>query len=338
MKLSKPKLVCVCGTTASGKTDLAISIAQFLGSEVLCFDSAQVFRHADIGSAKVTSEDRRKVPHQLLDLFEPSEKVQAGAFLDLAANQIQRLSAEKKIPVLCVGTSLYFRLLLEGIAETGEAAPQVRVALEKENTQELYQKLQATDPKRASELHLNDRLRIIRALEIFMTTGKTASELYAEQKRQIEYDVLLLILVWPREKLAERIQQRTTLMLEAGLIEEVKFLHENYGPDIQIFDSIGYQESLEFLEGGKSIQDLEQSISLHTRQLAKRQLTFWRSFPRKLGFKLLPEQDFSLLAGKNNERQIMTLDLSLTALQSEIDGFLEQENGSKAIYINAQTL
>lgn len=333
---ARPKLVCVCGTTASGKSDLSILLAQHLQTEIICFDSAQVFKFADIGSAKVDKLDQAKVRHHLIDIYEPDQKLQAGAFIQLANLEIDKLIRKSKIPLLCIGTSLYFRLLLEGLADTGEADLTVRNQLEQLPTHELYQQLVNSDPQRATQLHFNDRLRIIRALEIFLTQGKTATELYSEQKKQSDYDVLLLILVRNKQSLSERIELRTKKMLKAGLIEESRFLLQKYGRDIQIFDSIGYQESLQYLESQNSpapmsLSELEDRISLHTRQLAKRQLTFWRSYPAKSGFILDPQQNFPEHQ-HNQEKLIKTRKSDFGDIKLEIDSFMKCPS-SRAVYL-----
>jgi tRNA dimethylallyltransferase len=337
----KQKLVCVCGTTASGKSDLSITLAKAFNTSIVCLDSAQAFKHADIGSAKVPKDERGGVEHRLIDFVEADQRLEAGSFIKKAGIEIQGLIDNGMTPLLCVGTSLYFRLLLEGIAETGSADQEIRAKLEESNTSDLYRKLMDLDSTRANNLHPNDRVRIIRALEIFGSSGKTPSQLYAQQQRDLNYDALLIILIWDREVLSKRIEARTKQMFMAGLIEENKFILERYGANSQIFEGIGYSEIIDFLNDKTSEHEALNLVSTHTKQLAKRQLTFWRRFPAKLGFELSPQQNFAeqlqLQKAKNTQLQVNCSKMNLAEIKLEIEKF-KAEGGLKALYVDAAYL
>lgn len=284
------RFIAVCGPTASGKSTASVALAEQLNAEILCFDASQAFLSADIGTAKISEVEKSKVTHHLLDLIKPSERLEAGFFVDHAKEKFDELKSQNILPLICVGSSMYLSLFLDGIAETGSGDLELREKLERLDTQALYEQLQKIDPLRSEALHPNDRLRVIRALEISSVTGKTASQLYSEQQkeREISYCGLYFIICWEREELSSRIATRVNSMLSSGLVSECRDLVASFGRGAQIFDSIGYAETLKFLEGQITEQQLKDEIVLHSKQLAKKQLSFLRRLPQKYGWECLP--------------------------------------------------
>ncbi len=269
------------GATATGKSSLAIALAFEQGGEVVSMDSRQVYRGFDIGTGKVTRDEQAMVPHHLIDVADPSEVWSAGRHVAAAEEAIRDIAARGKVAILAGGTGLYFRALFGGLIDVvipADEVARIRATFAGVETGELYARLRRVDPARADELSVNDRVRISRALELFTYTGVAASELYArhaERASDIEY--LKLVLSLPRERLRERIAERTQALFEAGWPEEVeRLLAAGVEQDTPAMRSLGYGTIAAGLRGGKiptSIGDVVQE----TQQYAKRQETFFRS-------------------------------------------------------------
>lgn len=285
----RPRAIFLMGPTASGKTDLAMAISDHLPVELISVDSALVYRGLDIGSAKPSPEELARYPHRLIDICDPSESYSAGRFREDALSAMQEITARGKIPLLVGGTMLYFKALLQGMAEMPAADPEWRAQIEARAAEEgwpaLHAELAKVDPELAAELHPNHSVRIERALEVYHLTGKTMTQLRAEQQSEslhADYDICQLAIV-PRDRaiLHERIAQRFQRMLDNGFIEEVKALRArgDLHRDLPAIRAVGYRQVWDYLEGESDYDQMVAAGIAATRQLAKRQLTWLRRWP-----------------------------------------------------------
>jgi len=292
---SRPKVIFLMGPTASGKTDLAIALRQHLPVELISVDSALVYRGMDIGSAKPTAEELALAPHKLINIRDPSEPYSAADFCADAEREIAAIHAQGKIPLLVGGTMLYFKALLDGLAEMPEADPAIRAQIERDAEQFgwpfIHQQLVEVDPAIAAEIHPNHSQRLSRALEVYRASGKTMSELRRLQAQNMtapfsERFNLVQIAIAPhvRALLHERIELRFSKMVSAGLIEEVQSLYNrgDLHADLPAIRAVGYRQGWDFIEGRLSQEEMIERGVIATRQLAKRQLTWlrgWQNYP-----------------------------------------------------------
>jgi tRNA dimethylallyltransferase len=277
------------GPTASGKTDIAISLREHLPVDIISVDSAQVYRQMDIGSAKPGRDTLKKHPHQLIDIRDPIDAYSAGDFLKDAREKMTEISAAGRIPLLVGGTMLYFKVLLEGLAELPQANQAIRDELQeranKSGWPSLYEELKRVDPNTAGRLHPNHSQRIQRALEVYLITGSPLSELQSLSKGQgieDEYQVIQLALVCNnRSLLHERIAQRFHLMMELGLESEVKALYRrgDLTAASTAMRSAGYRQLWDYCDGQLTLDEAIEKGIIATRQLAKRQITWLRNWP-----------------------------------------------------------
>ena len=266
------KVVIVLGPTAVGKSDIAVNLAKKFDGEIISADSVQIFKGFDIGSAKVTEEEKCGIIHYCIDIKEPNEEFSVFDFVELTTKKIDQILKKGKLPIICGGTGLYVRALLNGY-NFGGAAKQAefREKLEKEDLDKLYQKLKEKDAKRAQEIKPNDKKRIIRALEILefgqeVKTSKT------------DIDAFVINLFMDRAKLYERINKRVDIMFKKGLLREVKtLLEKGVKKDSQPMKAIGYKEVISYLDGEIDEKTMLELIKQHSRNYAKRQMTFFRS-------------------------------------------------------------
>jgi tRNA dimethylallyltransferase len=251
----------------------------------------QVYRGADIGSAKATLAERQGIPHHLLDIVAPDQPMNAGEYREHAIASLKDISARGKVPVLVGGSGMYLTILLHGIADVPATPPDVREAVAKLSRKEQYDELTRVDPVTAARLHVNDTQRVSRALEIVRVTGKRPSQFFEEHSFS-ERDVAALMIVICRERddLYERINRRAHLMVESGLIEETRALLDRYGK-VPALDTIGYKQACDHLEGRIPYERVAEEISLHTRRFAKRQMTYLRNEPAKRGWAVHPSDD-----------------------------------------------
>lgn len=283
-------IVAVCGPTASGKSDLGMRLAAALNGEVVSVDSVQVFREADIGSAKVSPSDRTHVVHHLLDVLNPDEECNAAAFRGLALGAIDTIAGRGRVPVLTVGTTMYFTTLVHGLAAIPRGDSELREALDSIDSESLHARLKSIDPVRAELLNKNDRMRLIRAIESYELSGKTQTEAHAGHSFQhSSVSGVFIVLIRHRDDLYERIEMRSKKLVASGLISETEFLLSKYGPEISVLSSIGYREAMQVLRGELAPDLLADAIALATRRYAKRQMTFWRNEPTKRGWLTRPE-------------------------------------------------
>lgn len=274
-------LLIIEGATASGKSSLALVLAEALQTEIISADSRQVYRLLDIGTAKVSQAELARVPHHLIDIIDPDQTFNAGLFVKAAENVIDRLSEQNKLSIVCGGTGLYIKALLEGIFEHGQLDPEIRDELRSrlrdEGAGELYLQLEKVDPLFASKISPSDSQRILRGLEIYLATGKTLSQHWSEQKRGSKYHTFRILIDLPRTELYARIDRRVRQMLDSGLIEEIrKVLGLGYSGSSPGLKTLGYKEFMPYLEGQDSLEECGSLTAQHTRNYAKRQVTWYR--------------------------------------------------------------
>ena len=274
------------GPTASGKTALAVSLVERFPLEIISVDSALVYRGMDIGTAKPDAATLARAPHHLLDIRDPTEAYSAAAFCDDARRLMADIVARGRVPLLVGGTMLYFRALLQGLDDLPRADAALRKKLEAAATSRgwpaLHAELEAVDPATAARLAANDSQRIGRALEIYRLTGTPMSALLDRAQSDLPYRVLQLALIpSDRAVLHQRIAARFDAMLAAGLIDEVDTLRRVYElkPDLPSMRAVGYRQAWAYLDGTIDLKELREQGIAATRQLAKRQLTWLRSWP-----------------------------------------------------------
>ena len=281
----KPKIIVIAGPTASGKTGLAVALALSLGGEIINADSMQVYRYMDVGTAKPTLEERRGVIHHLLDVVDPDEDFNAALYRQMALPLAKEICA-KNIPCFIVGgTGLYIKSLLGGLVELPPSDPMLRERLHLECDQKgapkLHRKLAELDPERAESIHPNDRLRIIRALEIIQQTCRPASDLMKQHRfGNQEFLALKLCLQVEKEQLYDRINERSEKMIDCGLVEETeRLMKKRYGLHLKSMTAIGYRHILKYLQGEWSLQKATETLKRDTRRYAKRQMTWFNAEP-----------------------------------------------------------
>lgn len=280
------QLVAVVGPTASGKTAFGIQLAQALESEVISADSMQFYRGMEIGTGAPTPEEQAQVPHHLVGVLSPSEEMTAAEFGDTARELVSSLNARGKTAVVVGGSGLYLQSLIDGLFPGPSKHPAIRARLEAEAADSgiasLYARLEEVDPLYANVVYDNDLRRIVRALEVHELSGRPLSELHREYRDQAEsLDAVQIGLDYPREALYDRINRRVDVMLDSGLVQEVKTLiDDGYGDDIHRLKSLGYREIAAHLRGECSLDDAAQRMKMFTRRYAKRQLTWFKGDTR----------------------------------------------------------
>ena len=295
-----PKILVICGPTASGKTALAVELARRHNGEVVSADSMQIYRRMDIGTAKPTREEMRGVPHHMLDVADPEEDFSVARYVDMAARCVDDILARGGLPIVAGGTGLYIDSLLSGrtfahFDPDSALRAQLEERVRREGGQALLDELARADPDTAARLHPNDEKRIVRALEVYLSTGKTITQHNRETLAlPPRYDALTITLAFQRrEDMWARIDRRVDEMMAAGLAEEVRALLDSGVPArCTAMQAIGYKEMAAAQRGGGDVCAAAEEIKLRSRQYAKRQLTWFR---RTEGAKWLfwgPEPDF----------------------------------------------
>lgn len=279
----KKPLIVIGGPTACGKTGFSIKLAKEIGGEIISADSMQVYRYMDIGTAKVTPEEADGVPHYLIDEFDPDEEYNVMLFQQKAKAYMEQIWAKGKVPILVGGTGFYINALLydndftETDNDTSYREECYRLAQE-QGPEVLYERLKEIDPEYAAIMHANNVKRVTRALEYHYLTGQKFSEHNAEQKeKETPYDAAVIILSMDREKLYERIELRIDIMMEQGLLEEVKgLLDKGYTPELVSMQGIGYKEFIPYFNEECTLEEAVTQLKTNTRRFAKRQLTWFR--------------------------------------------------------------
>lgn len=276
------EVIAIIGPTASGKTDLSIALAKMVDGEIINGDSTQVYKGFDIGTAKITPEEMDGVPHHLFNTLDPTTNYSVAEYQQAVRACIHDIRRRGKMPIIVGGTGLYVQAVLFDFRFTEQAGDeQVRARLEKEletvGADVLYERLVKFDPKSAEKIHPNNHRRLIRALEIMEVTGETKEAHEAQKGHEEVYPHLIFGLNMDREKLYERINLRTTLMMEDGFLEEVEQLIDAGYGETQPMGAIGYRELKQYVEGTLSYDDAVDGIRKSTRNYAKRQLTYFRN-------------------------------------------------------------
>ncbi|MBS0288220.1 MAG: tRNA (adenosine(37)-N6)-dimethylallyltransferase MiaA [Proteobacteria bacterium] len=296
---TKPKIICLMGPTACGKTDLAISLAKALPIEIINVDSAQIYLQMDIGTGKPHVSQREQIPHHLMDFLDPGIAYSAAQFRQDVLKCIQEIQARKKIPLLVGGSMLYFKILQEGISKLPQRDPSVRAKMEEVAKEKgwayLHQVLVNHDPEIAAKIKPSDPQRIGRALEIIELTGMPVSYWLNQPKESNAFEYInigLLPQCTPRSILHQRIQERFDAMLTAGLVDEVKSLMARGDLDLSMpsMRAVGYRQVWQFLNNELSFEMMREKAISATRQLAKRQLTWLRRWSNLLSYDFLDPQ------------------------------------------------
>lgn len=281
----KPSVLIVGGPTAAGKKTFALDAARFFDGEIVSADSRKVYRGMDIGTAKPAIAVRDKVPHHLIDIVDPDDPFSAWDWLVRASTAVKEILEHGKLPILSGGTGFYIAAFIDGLTPGITADPSVRKALEREmeecGTDALYDELKRLDPERAGDLHPNDVLRVIRALEICRATGETFTT-FRDRPRVNggNYRYLSIGITRERHHLYERINNRVDAMIDAGLIDEIRsLLDHDYDRSLTAFDTVGYKEWFDYIEGRLGFDECFEAMKRNTRRYAKRQMTWFRARP-----------------------------------------------------------
>ena len=299
-------LLIITGPTAVGKTALSIQAAKALGGEVVSADSMQVYRHMDIGSAKVTRDEMEGVPHHLIDVLEPWEPFNVAVFQRMAREAVADIQSRGKLPIIAGGTGFYIQALLYDIDfQETEEVPEIRRELERLGAERgadyLHRMLQEVDPAAAEAIHANNQKRVIRAIEYFRLTGEKISvHNESERRKASPYDFLYYVVTMDRQALYGRIDLRVDRMVEAGLVEEVRRLKAmGCTRDMVSMQGLGYKEILDYLDGACSLDEAVYKIKRDTRHFAKRQLTWFR---RERDTRWLTQEEYDYDSGRMLER------------------------------------
>lgn len=284
--LSNLPVIFLMGPTAAGKTALAISLCEHLNTEIISVDSALVYKGMDIGTAKPDAEELARAPHHLIDLLDPSETYSVADFRRDAIKKIDEFHQQGKVPILVGGTMMYFKSLIDGLSPLPEACQVVRAELEAQATQfgwpHLHQELAKVDPQAADKISENDSQRINRALEVYRISGKTMTELQKQKQPTLPYTFhQFAIAPDDRSELHQRIEKRFKIMIEQGFEKEVStlYLREDLHPNMPSIRCVGYRQMWDYLAGEVDHDEMVFRGIAATRQLAKRQLTWLRSWP-----------------------------------------------------------
>ena len=273
--MKKQKLVAITGPSSAGKTALSIALSKELNGEIISVDSRQIYKGLDIGSAKPTIKERENIPHHLMDIIEVTEPFTAADFSDRAKEVIKDIQDRGKTVILAGGTGLYYRILLQDFDLPRVAPnPELRNELEQIPTEELYKILLELDYDIAQKIHFNNKVKIIRAIEVCKTLGIPMSK--AQKKKESEYNVLWCGLNFKnRDLLYERINKRVDLMIESGLLKEAKDLFEKYGENNILMNTIGYQELYPYFKGEIDLTTAIEQLKQNTRRYSKRQISWF---------------------------------------------------------------
>ena len=275
--MKKQKIIAIVGPSSSGKTSLAIEIAKKLNGEIISVDSRQIYRGLDIGSAKPTLDERQGIEHHLIDIVDVTDEYTVADFSDEAKKKINEILGKGKVPILAGGTGLYFRVLLQDF-DLPRVAPnkELRDELEKQTSQELYNKLLELDYDIAQKIHFNNKVKIIRALEVCITLNMPMSK--AQKKKDSEYQTIWFGLnAQNRDFLYDRVNKRTDIMFEQGLLNEAKNLFEQYPENNILLSTIGYQELYPFFKGEITLEEAKEQLKQNTRRYVKRQISWFNA-------------------------------------------------------------
>ena len=282
VEVQREKVAVIIGPTAVGKTKLSIDLAKALNGEIISGDSMQIYRTMDIGTAKVTKEEMDGIPHYMVDIKNPEDSFSVAEFQERVRKHIREITERGKLPIIVGGTGLYIQSVLFDYQFTDDAGDTIyreqmeKLALER-GVEYVHKKLQEVDPESAERIHANNVRRVIRALEIFHTTGEKMSDQLEKQENELLYDVSLIGLTMDREMLYDRINLRVDIMMDQGLLEEVEGLYNRGIRDCQSIQAIGYKEIYDYFEDRVSLEEAVSQLKTNSRRYAKRQLTWFRN-------------------------------------------------------------
>lgn len=280
--MNKPKVIVICGPTASGKTTLSIQLAQKINGEIISSDSMQIYKDMNIGTAKPDQQEMQGIKHYLLDFVEPNQRYSVADYKKDAENAIEDILQKGKVPIIVGGTGLYVDSLIYGIEYPNiefdeNYRKELERRVEKEGLEKLYEKAKKIDPQAMKKISRNDQKRILRVLEIYNATGKTKTEQEIEsRKNEVKYDYRVFAINMDREKLYDRINKRVDIMIQKGLIEEVENLLKKYNEFPTAMQGLGYKEVVEYLQGKVLKEDMIENIKRESRRYAKRQITWFK--------------------------------------------------------------
>ena len=279
---TKPKVIVICGPTASGKTSLSVELAKKCNGEIISADSMQIYKEMNIGTAKVTLEEMQGIKHYMIDIVSPTERYSVAEFKVQAEKAIEEILKKGKTPIIAGGTGLYVNSLIYNIQYNDikideEYRKYLEERVEKEGLQSLYEEAKKIDFEAMKSISKNDQKRILRVLEMYHQTGKTKTELEKEsRKEEVKYDYKVYAISWEREELYKRINKRVDMMIEQGLIEEVENLLKKYNKFPTAMQGLGYKEVVEYLDKKITKEEMIEKIKMETRRYAKRQITWFK--------------------------------------------------------------
>lgn len=291
----KKKVIAIVGPTAVGKTGLSIEIASRFGGEVISGDSMQVYQGLDIGTAKVTKEETRDIPHYMIDNKKPDEPFSVADYQSSVQHYIEKIDSHGKLPVIAGGSGLYIQAALYNYQFSDERrnqqlTRQLEQQLKDQGADVLYKQLQEIDPEQAAKIHPNNHRRLIRALEVYESTGKTMTEHQQTQRDTSPYNPIFIGLEMDRKRLYNRINHRVDTMLEQGLIEEAKLLYEQGYEQHQAMRGIGYKEFIPYFKGEQSFEETVHLLKRNSRRYAKRQYTWFKNKMDVNWYTITPEE------------------------------------------------
>ena len=272
----KLKVIIISGATGVGKTDLSIKLAKRLNADIISADASQVYKFLDIGTAKVTEDEMQGIKHYMIDVVKPDEDYSVGDF-EVEVNKILHEKEENAENIILVGgTGLYIRAITDGFSDLPTKDEKIRKDLEKKSLEELQEILKALDLQAYNEIDLNNKLRLVRAIEVCKITGGKFSELRVKNIKKNNYNFLKVFLTRNREELYERINKRVDIMIQKGLVEEAKKVYNNYEDSLYKISAIGYKELFNYFDGKVSLEEAIEDIKRESRRYAKRQMTWFR--------------------------------------------------------------
>ncbi|MEO0294019.1 MAG: tRNA (adenosine(37)-N6)-dimethylallyltransferase MiaA [candidate division WOR-3 bacterium] len=281
----KKEVITLIGPTASGKTSICLELGKEFPIEVISADSRQIYKEMDIGTGKVSEEERKIVPHHLIDIKNPDEIYSVYEFLCDCRKKIEEIRKRKKVPIICGGTIFYIKGMLNGMFPEPlipyEVRKGVREEIEKKGTLKMYEELQKIDPDSARRIHPNDKQRIARAIEVYRASGFTLTQLW-KKGNQNRIPLCLFSILPSKKELKGRIEKRVRMMFKEGFVEEVRrLLKKGYSPNFYSFTSLGYKEVAEYILNGnnKNLEEIIRKVIKETKEYANRQITFIKSLP-----------------------------------------------------------
>ena len=278
----KEKVIVICGPTASGKTALSIELAKKINGEIVSADSMQIYKDMNIGTAKPTKDEMQGIKHYLIDFVSPDERYSVADYKKDAKKAIKEILKEGKTPIVVGGTGLYVDSLIYEIEYPEikfdeKYRQELEKRVDKEGLDKLYEEAKTIDEQAIEKISKNDKKRILRILEIYHATGKNKTEQEIEsRKKEVEFDYHVFAINWDREKLYQRINKRVDIMIEQGLVDEVKNIYQKYDKFPTAMQGLGYKEVVEYLENKLTKEEMIEKIKQETRRYAKRQLTWFR--------------------------------------------------------------